>query len=403
MSAVIKDRLWTRSYIFVCLAGFLMSFSFFILVPTLPIYLKETFGIGQSMVGIVLSCYVIAVLSVRPLAGFVADTLPRKRVYLVSYAIFVASFLGYFSITTSLAMFILLRVFHGFSFGMLTTTSNTLVIDVMPSSRRGEGLGYYGVTNNLAMAFGPMAGLFVIGSGNFNHLFLTSLLTGFAGLCFAVAVRAPKRPTSEKVEFKLSADRFFLKEGVRACFAFFLLAVPYGMTTSYIALYAREVGIVHNAGLFFTVMAAGLIASRLNSGKQVDRGFVTETIRRGICIAFLGAVGEALLSTAAGFGSVAAYVTYFLTAFMFGYGYGTMFPAYNTLFINLAPNSRRATANATYLTGWDVGIGGGMLLGGAIAEYDYALCYVAGAVLILAALLFFVAQVTPHFQRHRLR
>ena len=403
MTTATKDRLWTRDYVFVCLAGFLMSFSFFILVPTLPIYLKETFGIGQSMVGVVLSCYVVAVLSVRPLAGFVADTLPRKSVYMVSYAIFVLSFLGYFSITSSLAMFILLRIFHGFSFGMLTTTSNTLVIDVMPSSRRGEGLGYYGVTNNLAMAFGPMAGLFIIGSGSFNHLFLTSLLTGFAGLCFAIAVRAPKRPTAEKVEFKFSADRFFLKEGVRACVAFFLLAVPYGMTTSYIALSAREVGIVHNAGLFFTVMAAGLIASRLNSGKRVDRGYITETIRTGICIAFLGALGEASLATVAGWSMTMGYICYFLTALLFGYGFGTLFPAYNTLFINLAPNSRRATANATYLTGWDVGIGGGMLLGGVIAEYDYALCYVVGAVLILAALLFFVSQVTPHFQRHRLR
>ncbi|MBO7242066.1 MAG: MFS transporter [Alistipes sp.] len=402
MATETKDRLWTRDYIFVCISAFMMSFSFFILVPTLPLYLKDTFGISQALVGVVLSCYVIAVLSVRPLAGFVADTLPRKSVYLASYALFVSSFLGYFFITQTLALFILLRIFHGFSFGMLTTAGNTLVIDVMPSSRRGEGLGYYGVTNNLAMAFGPMAGLFVIASGNYTLLFLTSLITGSVGLILASLVRAPRK-ILEKTEFKLSADRFFLKEGLRACFAFFLLAMPYGMTTSYMALYAREVGITHNAGLFFTVMAAGLISSRLHSGKRVDRGFVTETIRLGICIAFLGAVGEALLSSVASWSISAAYVTYFLTAFLFGYGYGTMFPAYNTLFINLAPNSRRATANATYLTGWDVGIGGGMLVGGMISESGYLYCYVLGAVFVVIALLFFVRYVTPHFHAHRLR
>ena len=402
MATETKDRLWTRDYIFVCISAFMMSFSFFILVPTLPLYLKDTFGISQALVGVVLSCYVIAVLSVRPLAGFVADTLPRKSVYLVSYVVFVSSFLGYFFITQTLALFILLRIFHGFSFGMLTTAGNTLVIDVMPSSRRGEGLGYYGVTNNLAMAFGPMAGLFVIASGNYTLLFLTSLVTGCVGLILASLVRAPRK-ILEKTEFKLSADRFFLKEGLRACFAFFLLAMPYGMTTSYMALYAREVGITHNAGLFFTVMAAGLISSRLHSGKRVDRGFVTETIRLGICIAFIGAVGEALLSSVASWSISAAYVTYFLTAFLFGYGYGTMFPAYNTLFINLAPNSRRATANATYLTGWDVGIGGGMLVGGMISESGYLYCYVLGAVFVVIALLFFVRYVTPHFHAHRLR
>ena len=402
MAEVTRDRLFTRDYIFVCIAAFMMSFSFFILVPTLPMYLKDTFGISPALVGVVLSCYVIAVLSIRPMTGFIADTLPRKRVYIVSYAIFVASFLGYFFITQTLALFILLRVLHGFSFGMLTTAGNTLVIDVMPSSRRGEGLGYYGVTNNLAMAFGPMVGLFVISSGNYTLLFLTSLITGTVGLVLGALVRAPKKKI-EKTEFKLSADRFFLKEGIRACFAFFLLAIPYGMTTSYMALYAASSGITQNAGLFFTVMAAGLITSRLNSGKRVDRGFVTETIIVGICIALVGGFGEAILSTVSAWSIAAGYATYFLTAFLFGYGYGTMFPAYNTLFINLAPNSRRATANATYLTGWDVGIGGGMLIGGTVSEYGYTYCYVLGAALVLVALLFFVRVVTPHFHAHRLR
>lgn len=402
MTEVKKDRLFTRDYIFTCIAAFMMSFSFFILVPTLPLYLKDTFAISPALVGVVLSCYVVAVLSVRPMTGFVADALPRKKVYIVSYAIFVLSFTGYFFITQSLVLFILLRIFHGFSFGMLTTAGNTLVIDVMPSSRRGEGLGYYGVTNNLAMAFGPMVGLFVISAGSYTLLFLTSLLTGIVGLTLGAFVRVPRREFAPLREFKLSADRFFLKEGVRACIAFFMLAIPYGMTTSYMAMYADSAGIKQNAGLFFTVMAAGLIASRLNSGKRVDRGYITETITMGIVIAFVGAMGEAVLSTVAAWSIVAGYVTYFVTAFLFGYGYGTMFPAYNTLFINLAPHTRRATANATYLTGWDVGIGGGMLLGGYISEYAYSYCYMIGAALVVVALIFFSRVVTPHFHKHRL-
>ncbi len=380
-----------------------MSFSFFILVPTLPFYLRDTFGIGQSMIGFVLSCYTIAVLSIRPFSGFLADTFPRKRVYIIAYCLFVATFFGYFAITTVLALFIALRIFHGFTFGSLTTTGNTLAIDVMPSSRRGEGLGYYGVMGNLAMAFGPMAGLFIISSGNYQILFWCSIAAGTTGLIFASMVNAPRRPPVLQPNKALSIDRFFLIEGIPACLSLFMLAIPYGMTTCYMALYATQSGLTSSTGLFFTVMAVGLISSRLNSGKRVDCGLVTQTIRRGIIIAFFGVLAEPVLGTAAEWSITAGYVVYFVAALLIGYGFGTMFPAFNTLFINLAPHSRRATANATYLTGWDVGIGCGMLLGGFLSEHSFALCYLTGAGLVIVSLILFITFVTPHFERHKLR
>lgn len=380
-----------------------MSFSFFILVPTLPFYLRDTFGIGQSMIGFVLSCYTIAVLSIRPFSGFLADTFPRKRVYIIAYCLFVATFFGYFAITTVLALFIALRIFHGFTFGTLTTTGNTLAIDVMPSSRRGEGLGYYGVMGNLAMAFGPMVGLFIMSSGNYQILFWCSIAAGTTGLIFASMVNAPRRPPVLQPNKALSIDRFFLIDGIPACLSLFMLAIPYGMTTCYMALYATQSGLTSSTGLFFTVMAVGLISSRLNSGKRVDCGLVTQTIRRGIIIAFFGVLAEPALGTAAEWSITAGYVVYFVAALLIGYGFGTMFPAFNTLFINLAPHSRRATANATYLTGWDVGIGCGMLLGGFLSEHSFALCYLTGAGLVIVSLILFITFVTPHFERHKLR
>lgn len=398
-----KERLWTRDYVFIGIAAFLMAFSFFLLVPTLPFYLRQNFGIGRTAVGAVLSCYVVAVLSVRPFAGFIADAYPRKRVYITAYTLFAATFAGYLCITDVLWMFVLLRIFHGLAFGTLSTTGNTLVIDIMPSSRRGEGLGYYGVTGNLAMAFGPMTGLFIISSGNYTLLFATSLAAAAAGLLFASLVRTSPRPRPADTRLSLSVDRFILVEGLPACTSLFLLSIPYGMTTSYMAIYAAETGITASSGLFFTVMAAGLIISRLSSGKRVDRGLVTETIRRGMVIALLGIVGEALLSTAAAASIALGELFYFGSAFLTGYGFGTMFPAFNTLFINLAPNSRRATANATYLTGWDVGIGCGMLLGGALSSHSYAVCFGGGALLAALSLAWFILHVTPHFRSHRVR
>lgn len=397
------DRLFTRSYIFMCLANFLTAFSFFLLVPTLPFYLVENFGLEPDIVGLVLSCYVVAVLCIRPFAGFVADVFPRKKVYVISYSLFALAFVGYLFAFTDIIMFIILRVVHGFAFGALNTTGNTLVIDIMPSSRRGEGLGYFGVTNNLAMAFGPMTGLFLIEGGNYTLLFSAALLVACVGLLFAVLVKVKWRQPREKVDKVFSIDRFILLAGIPASVAFFMLAIPYGMTSSYIAIYASEVGITSGVGLFFTVQGAGLIVSRLLSGKRVDKGFITQTISRGIVIALAGVVGEALLALACGYSIEVGYVLYFLSAFLIGYGFGTIFPAFNTLFINMAPHSRRATANATYLTGWDVGIGAGMLLGGALSVNGYSGSFAFAAILVLLAFIYFVYFVAKHFMRHRLR
>ena len=403
MENSVKERLFTPSYILMCLANFLTAFSFFLLVPTLPFYLVDNFGIDESMVGLVLSCYVVAVLCIRPFAGFIADMFPRKRVYLISYTLFALSFVGYLFVFSDIMLFILLRVIHGFAFGALNTTGNTLVIDIMPSSRRGEGLGYFGVTNNLAMAFGPMTGLFIISDENYTLLFVAALITAVIGCILASLVKVKFRQPLDRCGKMFSADRFLLFEGIPASLAFFMLAIPYGMTSSYIAIYAAEVGIEHGVGVFFTIQGVGLIVSRLISGKQVDKGFITPTITRGIAIALVGVTGEAMLSLACGFNIGLGYVVYFLSAFLIGYGFGTIFPAFNTLFINMAPNSRRATANATYLTGWDVGIGAGMLLGGALSVNGYSGSFAFSAILVVAALIYFTTFVARHFERHRLR
>lgn len=87
-----------------------------------------------------------------------------------------------------------------------------------------------------------------------------------------------------------------------------------------------------------------------------------------------------------------------------GIGFGIIFPAYNSLYINLAPNNRRATATSTYLTSWDVGIGLGMVVGGMIAQsISFSAVYSTGAVLSIISMLIFDYIVTPHYKKNRLR
>ena len=106
--------------------------------------------IGKSMIGFILSCYTLAALCIRPFAGYLLDTFARRPLYLVAYFIFTTIFGGYM-VASALTLFIALRVVHGFAFGMVTVAGNTILIDILPSSRRGEGIGYYGLANNLSL------------------------------------------------------------------------------------------------------------------------------------------------------------------------------------------------------------------------------------------------------------
>lgn len=397
-----KDKLVTPSYCFILAANFLLYFGFWLLVPVLPFYLSEIFHASNSTIGIVLSCYTISSLCIRPFSGYLLDTFARKPLYLLAYFIFTLIFAGYM-VAGLLTLFIIFRVIHGISFGMVTVGGNTVVIDIMPSSRRGEGLGYYGLANNIAMSIGPMFGLFLhSGGASYTTVFSYALGSCVLGFLAACAVKTPYKAPVKRAP--VSLDRFILLKGLPAGLSLLLLSVPYGMTTNYVAMYARQIGITAETGFFFTLMAVGMAISRLFSGRLVDKGMITQVIAAGLylvsfCYFALTACGW-LIEWNATFTTI----LFFLISLLLGIGFGTMFPAYNTLFVNLAPNSQRGTATSTYLTSWDVGLGIGMLAGGYIAEIStFRMAYLCGAMLTVVSLFYFHFKAGPHFQKNRLR
>ena len=277
-----KDKLFTRSYVCILAANFLLFFGFWLLVPVLPFYLKETYGCEEMIIGAVLSCYTVSCLCVRPFSGFLMDRFPRKPIYILCYFVCVMMFPAY-TAAAAISWFIALRALHGVAFGGVTVGGNTLCVDIMPSSRRGEGLGYYGLTNNIAMALGPMTGLFMHDHFTYIQIFISGMLVSVAGFVCAVAVKA-RMPESlrarrqmeaagdtpaPQVTRKLSLDRFILIKGIPVSVSLFLLSIPYGATTNFVAMYAREIHITAPAGLFFTFMALGMGASRIVAGKKV--------------------------------------------------------------------------------------------------------------------------------------
>lgn len=401
ISDMAKDRLITPSYCYILSANFLLYFGFYLLMPILPFYLTEIFHTGHASVGIILSCYTIAALTIRPFSGYLLDTFARKPLYLLAFFIFTAIFAGYL-LAGTLTLFTILRIVHGFAFGTVTVSGNTIVIDVMPSSRRGEGLGYYGLSNNIAMSVGPMVGLFLHDFYTFDVIFTCALVSCSLGFIMALLVRTPPKPPVKREP--ISLDRFFLIKGIPAGIDLLLLSIPYGMTTTYVAIYAKEIGIKGGTGIFFTLMAIGMAVSRIFSGRQVDKGRITMVISLGmylVCLCFFTLAGCAPLM--AWNPAVSTYIFFGLALFL-GVGFGTMFPAFNTLFVNLAPNSQRGTATSTYLTSWDVGIGAGLLTGGYIAQVSsFDKAYLFGACLTVVSALYFKLKVAPHFEKNKLR
>lgn len=397
-----KARLVTPGYCFIIAANFLLFFGFWQLMPVLPFYLQEEFGADKTSIGVVLSCYTIAALCIRPFSGYLLDTFARKPLYLLAYFLFTAMFGGYM-IAGTLTLFVLFRIIHGVSFGTVTVGGNTIVIDIMPSVRRGEGLGYYGLANNIAMSIGPMTGLFLHDAGvSYPVIFSCSAGSCLVGLLCASLVRTPYKPPVKRPP--MSLDRFILLRGIPAGISLLLLSIPYGMTTNYVAMYARQIGLTAPTGFFFTFMAVGMAVSRLFSGRLVDKGRITQVISWGLYLVVASFFLLAACVYVAHWNATSCVVLFYAIALGLGVGFGSMFPAYNTLFVNLAPNSQRGTATSTYLTSWDVGIGIGMLAGGYIAEISsFNFAYLFGACLTVVSTLYFNVKVVPHFQTHRLR
>lgn len=385
-------KLWNRNYLRVMTSNFLLFFAFYILTPLLPIYLDSQFSADKHMIGVVLSGYVVATLLIRPFSGFIVDTFDRKRVLMCCFFFFFICFAGYVGAGT-LLMFAIVRTLHGVPFGAATVANSTVAIDVLPSSRRSEGIGYYGLSNNLAMAIAPSAGIYLYSAtGNFTLLFWIAFGLAMLGFCSASSVKLPKR---KKVEGKptLSLDHFFLGRAWLLAVNVCLFGLCWGVMSNYVAIYGQEVlGITDGTGIFFMILSGGLFASRLIGAKQLRAGRLTESCVRGV---LLSTIGYSLFALGAGEWS------YYASALFVGLGNGQMYPAMLNMFVKVARHDQRGTANSSILISWDAGMGLGILLGGFLVQYisygaafwGAACAQAAGAALfILATRRFYLAR-----------
>lgn len=386
--------LWSGDYLKVWVANFTIFFSFMFLTPLLPSYLSDTFGADKQSIGIILSGYTLTALVVRALSGYIVDSFPRRVVLVLSYALFAICFAGYL-IADSILLFAIVRTLHGAPFGATTVSNSTVAIDVLHPTRRAEGIGYYGLSNNIATAISPSVALFLFGLyHSYDMLFWAALFVALVGLAVTSSVNV--RTKERVVRQPLSFDRFILLKGWPESLSMICYAFAYGVLVTYIAIYGKEeLGITSGTGLFFMLLATGLILSRIAGSRTLRDGKIVYNAVLGTAVALAGYVMFASIHNLWG---------YYLAAFVIGLGNGHMFPAFQSMFINLAPNSQRGTANSTLLVSWDIGMGLGILIGGIVAEHaGYGAAFWSACTVQMLGVLLLNTFVGRHFMQHKLR
>ena len=388
------ERLWNRNYCKVMVANFSLFFAFYVLTPLLPLYLSEHFGATKDVIGLVLSGYTVTALLFRPFSGYVVDSFSRKKVLMLCFGTFSIFFAGYLAAPT-LLLFMVVRTLHGGPFGALTVANSTVAIDVLPSSRRTEGIGYYGLSNNLAMAIAPTIGIFLYKLTNsFEALFWLALIVACLGWLVDSTVNL-RVPVPVIRRNKLSWDRFFLVKGWLLGLNMVAFGFSFGVLSNYLAIYGKEVlGITGGTGTYFMLCSVGLILSRLQGGKALRQGRLTHNAAEGMVISF---VGYTLFIAAPG------WLGYYGSALLIGLGNGHMWPAFQNMTISVASNNQRGTANSTILISWDIGMGLGILVGGIVSELlGYAAAFWTVVLVNGAGVLCFFLATKAFFLRRNL-
>ena len=388
-------------------ANFTLFFAFYVLTPLLPLYLSEHFGAPKDVIGLVLSGYTITALLFRPFSGYFVDSFPRRTVLMACFGAFAIFFAGYLAAST-LLLFTIVRTLHGGPFGALTVANSTAAIDVLPSSRRTEGIGYYGLSNNLSMAIAPTIGIFIYKyTDSFELLFWLALVVACAGWLIDATVKFPEKEIVRN-KSKLSWDRFFLVRGWLLGLNMVAFGFSFGVLSNYLAIYGKEVmGITGGTGTYFLLCSVGLIISRLQGGKALREGRLTHNAGSGMVISLVGYTLFILMPTLSSLfalhTSLFTLIGYYGSALLIGLGNGHMWPAFQNMTICVAHNNQRGTANSTILISWDIGMGLGILLGGVIAEYlGYDASFWTVVIINAAGVATFFAATKVFFLRRRL-
>jgi predicted MFS family arabinose efflux permease len=385
-----RGTIWTRDFVIHTLSYLLMATSFYFLLPTLPLYVVNELGESNSSVGYIIGIYAFSALLIRPFSGYGFDTFGRKNIYLLSLLLFALIIAGYFFAATFFLL-LLVRFLHGISWGVLTTGGATIAADLVPASKRGEGIGFFGLSFTLAMAIGPVVAFQVLGDNNFNRLFIATIVVGFFSFLLANFTRYPGIKKKDVTPF--GWDDLFEPKVLKISLVMMITAISYAGIFSFITMYGRELGI-QNSGSFFLTYAVGVSIFRPVAGKIMDRSGPASLIIFSFTISMIGLLFLTFVDS---------FVLYLLAGFLIGIGHGIVTPVLQTMIINMVTPENRGRANSTFFSSLDLGFGIGSIFLGYLAEWSsLTTMFRFSAFLLLIPLVYFYFQAYSDYKRNSL-
>ncbi len=378
---ITNEKIWTRDFFLICFANFFVFLGFQMTLPTIPLFV-ESLGGNERLIGLVIGIFTFSALIVRPFAGQALETRGRRFVFLLGLIVFIFT-VGSFGFMTSIFLLFAMRIIQGGGWGLSTTASGTIATDLIPAKRRGEGMGYYGLFGNIAIAIGPALGLILAGVISFKQLFM---ICGFLGLIawllasiiqykqIESAPRLVAKPTSRKFEI-------YEKSAIQPAILVFFITVTFGGIATFLPLYTVQQG-VSGIQWYFVIYAVSLMVTRLYAGQIYDR--------KGHQVIY---IPSALLITIAML--LLAWLpnntVLFIAAILYGLGFGSVQPALQAWAVEKAADNRKGMANATFFSFFDLGIGIGAIVFGQIGYWlDYRSIYMTAASSVFISILIYI-------------
>ncbi|MCT2537904.1 MFS transporter [Aquibacillus koreensis] len=372
-----KEKIWTKDFALICVANFFIFLGFQMTLPTLPLFVQHLGGSDQ-LIGVITGIFTFSALIFRPYAGHALESKGRQFVYMTGLAIFVLS-VGSYGFIASIVFLFLMRMVQGIGWGLSTTATGTIATDLIPAKRRGEGMGYFGLSGNIALAFGPSLGLTLVGYITFSQLFLICAALGLVAVILSSQIKYKK---VEQAAHKTATVKFdiFEKSALQPSMLLFFITVTFGGIASFLPLYTAQEGI-EGIETYFLIFAIFLMVSRSFAGKLYDL--------KGHIVVFLPGTIMILTAMFLLFWLPNAMVL-FIAAGLYGLGFGSIQPALQAWAVNKAPSHRKGMANATFFSSFDLGVGIGAVAFGQIAFlFGYNYIYLTSAISIVISIILY--------------
>ena len=378
------QKILTRDFILCFFAQFGFSSVFFILIPTIPIYLSRL-GSTEAGIGILIGALSVSSLILRPLVGRALLKIPERSFMIAGTLIYAFSSMAYL-IAKPFWPFLVVRIFQGIGLAFFATASFTLVSRISPQAHRGQSLGYFYLAINIAFALAPSFGVALMNLLDFPILFI--VCTGLSLGSLFITLKLEKRGIDPLEEESIQDQPLLSREALPSAIMAFMGSIIWGAVTAFFPLYALHHGVT-NPGLFFAALAITLILARGLGGRILDL-YNREKVLFPCLIVQIIAMTLLAFST--------NLPMFILVAVIWGMGNAFFYPTLVAYTLDRAGSSR-GPAIGTYMALSDFGSGMGAVIMGIILQLtNYPIMFFCLALTGVINLLYFYFAVRkkPH-------